>query len=160
TVQAREAASQPTAVRSRSVAPLVLLARQPMLTRTRTIASIAAAGASVTSPVNGHASTRQATIPKRTGSETPDGPPPPVTNARGKAPVRALSFGFQMNVDSSTALVETAMRRAATTPATGPPIERASHQPTATARMPAMAISAVTASGSELDSHAAGARRK
>ena len=36
----------------------------------------------LTSPVNGHASTRQATIPKRTGSETPDGPPPPAMKAR------------------------------------------------------------------------------
>ena len=58
-----------------------------------------------------------------------------------------MRFGFQMNVDSSTAEVETAIASPATSPATGPPIERASHQVTTTAAIPANAISATTASG-------------
>jgi hypothetical protein len=71
-----------------------------------------------------------------------------------------MRFGFQMNVDSSTALEETAMSRPAAAPAIGPEIERASHHTTPTATTPAAAIAAVTASGSDPDSHAAGARRK
>jgi hypothetical protein len=52
-----------------------------------------------------------------------------------------------MNVDSSMAEHETAMRSPAARPATGPPIERASHHVTPTAAMPLSAISATTASG-------------
>ncbi len=59
----------------------------------------------------------------------------------------AMRFGFQMNVDSSTAEVETAIATPATRPATGPPIDRASHHVTRTAAIPASAMSAVTASG-------------
>ena len=59
-----------------------------------------------------------------------------------------MRFGFQMNVDSSTAAVETAIARPATMPATGPAIERASHQVTPTAAIPASAMAATTASGS------------
>ena len=43
--------------------------------------------------------------------------------------------------------------------ATGPPIDRASHQVTATAAIPAMAIMPVTATGSDPESHAAGERK-
>ena len=60
---------------------------------------------------------------------------------------KAIRFGFQMNVDSSIADVETAIARPATTPATGPAIDRASHQVTTTAAMPASAMSATTARG-------------
>ena len=59
----------------------------------------------------------------------------------------AMRFGFQMNVDSSTAEVETAIASPATSPATGPPIERASHHVTRTAAIPASAMSATTARG-------------
>ncbi len=60
---------------------------------------------------------------------------------------RGIGFGFQMNVDSSTAEIETAMRRPAASPATGPAIARASHHVTATAAIPLSAMSATTASG-------------
>ena len=60
---------------------------------------------------------------------------------------RAIRFGFQMNVDSSTADAETAIASPATSPATGPPIDRASHHVTRTAAIPARAISPTTASG-------------
>ena len=78
--------------------------------------------------------------------------------ANAIALVSATRLGFQMNVDSSTALAETAIRAPAANPAIGPPIDRASHHVTATAATPASAISAVTATGSAADSHAAGAR--
>ncbi len=52
-----------------------------------------------------------------------------------------------MNVDSSTAAGDTAMASPATIPATGPPIDLASHQVTSTAAMPASAMSVTTASG-------------
>ena len=71
----------------------------------------------------------------------------------------ATRLGFQMNVDSSTAAGETAIRRPATKPAIGPPIDRASHHVTATAATPQTAIIAVTATGSAFDSHAAGVSR-
>ena len=70
-----------------------------------------------------------------------------------------MRLGFQMNVDSSTAAADVAISRPAMNAAAGPPIERASHQVTATAAIPAMAIIPVTATGSEPDSQAAGARR-
>ncbi len=70
-----------------------------------------------------------------------------------------MRFGFQMNVDSSTALADTAMRSPATAPATGPPIARASHHVTPTAATPASAIAPTTPSGSAPVSAAAGARR-
>ena len=59
------------------------------------------------------------------------GAPPARRRSRG-----AMRFGFQMNVDSSTAELETAISRPATSPATGPPIARASHHVTRTARDP------------------------
>src|SRR5437773_7244475 len=93
--------------------------------------------------------------------------PPATTHQRARPVVQAchpaasatelasgIRFGFQMNVDSSTALVETVIRRPAIRPATGPPIERPSHHVTATASMPASAIVAVTAIGSAPDSAA------
>ena len=49
---------------------------------------------------------------------------------------RAIRFGFQMKIDSSTALAETARSSAAIRPASGPPIERASQPVTATAATP------------------------
>ena len=64
-----------------------------------------------------------------------------------------------MNVDSSMALNDRAMTRAATKPATGPAIERASHQVTPTAATPARAISPTTKVGSAPDRNAAGASR-
>ena len=79
--------------------------------------------------------------------------------ARATALDRAMRFGFQMKVDSSIALDEIAITTAATIPATGPAIERASHHVTATAATPARAISATTAVGSAPDRKAAGARR-
>jgi len=72
----------------------------------------------------------------------------------------AIRFGFQMNVDSSTAAGEMAIASPATSPATGPATDRASHQVTPTAAIPASAIQATTASGeSPPVSAAAGARR-
>ena len=59
----------------------------------------------------------------------------------------AMRFGFQMNVDSSTAEVETAIASAGDQARDRPPIERASHHVTRTAAIPANAMSAVTASG-------------
>ena len=76
----------------------------------------------------------------------------PVDHAR-QAPARAIAldrairFGFQMKVDSSTADADTAITSPATSPATGPPMSRASHHVTSTAAIPASAIRAVTASG-------------
>ncbi len=71
-----------------------------------------------------------------------------------------MRFGFQMNVDSSTADDETAMSSPATNPATGPAMARPSHHVTPTAAMPARAIANVTANGeSPPVSSAAGARR-
>ncbi len=67
--------------------------------------------------------------------------------ARAIALDSAMTFGFQMNVEPSTADVETASTRPATNPATGPPIDRPSHQVTATAAIPARAIVRTTASG-------------
>ena len=61
--------------------------------------------------------------------------------------LRAMRFGFQMNVDDSIDVAETAAASPATAPATGPPITRASHQTTATAAIPARAIRVTTASG-------------
>ena len=58
-----------------------------------------------------------------------------------------MRFGFQMNVDSSTADAETAIASPATRPATGPPMSRASHHVTSTAAIPASAMRATTASG-------------
>ena len=81
-VQASDAASQRTAVRSRSLAPPARPARQARLPTTKSIAMSAAIGASVTSPASGQARTRQATIPNRTGRPTADGSPPPAANAR------------------------------------------------------------------------------
>ena len=43
--------------------------------------------------------------------------------ARATALESAMRFGFQMNVDSSTAAVDVAMTSPATSPATGPPID-------------------------------------
>ncbi len=60
---------------------------------------------------------------------------------------RAMRFGFQMKVDSSTADAETAIASPATSPATGPAMDRASHHVTSTAVMPPSAMSAVTANG-------------
>ena len=72
----------------------------------------------------------------------------------------AMRFGFQMNVDSSTAEADTAIARPATRPATGPPIDRASHHVTRTAAIPASAMRAATASGeSPPVRNAAGASR-
>ena len=71
----------------------------------------------------------------------------------------AMRFGFQMKVDSSTALAETAIRKPAIKPAIGPPIERATHHVTATAATPESAISPTTHVGSPPPSHAAGASR-
>ena len=65
-----------------------------------------------------------------------------------------------MNVDSSTALADTAISVAATMPATGPPIDRASQPVTPTATTPPSAIQAVTAVGSTPETAAAGARRR
>src|SRR5687767_9034065 len=73
--------------------------------------------------------------------------------------VSAIRFGFQMNVDSSTALADTAIRKPAAAPAIEPPIERASHHVTPTAATPLSAIPATTPVGSAPVSHAAGARR-
>ena len=70
-----------------------------------------------------------------------------------------MRFGFQMNVDSSIADAETAISPAATRPAAIPPIDRASHQVTATAATPAAAMAATTATGSEPESAATGANR-
>jgi len=73
---------------------------------------------------------------------------------------RAMRFGFQRNVDSSMAAIETAMTRPAISPAIDPAMDRASHQVTPTAAMPTRAISATTASGeSPPVNAAAGARR-
>ena len=71
----------------------------------------------------------------------------------------AMRFGFQMNVDSSIALADRAITSAATMPAIGPEIERASHQVTATAATPASAISATTNVGCAPDTNAAGDSR-
>ena len=67
--------------------------------------------------------------------------------ARAIALDNAMRFGFQMNVDSSTAAAEAAMATAATTPAIGPPTDRPSHHTTPTAAIPASAMTATTASG-------------
>ena len=67
--------------------------------------------------------------------------------ARATALESAIRFGFQMNVDSSTAAVDVAITSPATRPATGPPIDRASHHTTPTAAMPATAMSVTTARG-------------
>ena len=81
--------------------------------------------------------------------------------ASATALVRAMRFGFQMKVDSSIADADTAMTSPATRPATGPPIERASHHVTPTAAMPNSAISNTTASGeSPPVSAAAGVSRR
>jgi hypothetical protein len=58
-----------------------------------------------------------------------------------------MRFGFQMKVDSSTAAADAARAMPATRPATGPAIERASHQTTPTARIPVSAMRPTTASG-------------
>ena len=60
---------------------------------------------------------------------------------------RAIRFGFQMNVDSSIAEAEIAIASPATTPATGPAIDWASHQVRTTAAIPASAMSVTTARG-------------
>ena len=73
---------------------------------------------------------------------------------------RAMRFGFQMKVDSSIAAADDAMSRPATRPATGPPIERASHHTTPTAAIPARAISATTASGESPPVRAAAGDRR
>ena len=75
---------------------------------------------------------------------------------------RAIRLGFQMKVDSSTAAGEMAIASPATNPATGPAIERASHQVTPTAAMPGERDPGHhrerrVAAGQR---HAAGARRK
>ena len=67
--------------------------------------------------------------------------------ASASALLSAMRFGFQMNVASSIEAIETAMRRPAANPASGPPIERASHHVTPTAAIPASAMNATTASG-------------
>ena len=88
---------------------------------------------------------------RRPASEPPsrlDASSTPATRRRARSALEsAIRFGFQMNVDSSTAVAETAIASPATRPATGPPIARASHHVTATAAIPPSAISAVTASG-------------
>src|SRR5436190_6144779 len=73
---------------------------------------------------------------------------------------KAIRFGFQMKIDSSIALDETANRSAARRPAIGPAIDRASQPVTATAATPPSAIQVVTATGSACDSAAAGARSR
>ncbi len=80
--------------------------------------------------------------------------------ASARALLSAMRFGFQMNVASSIEAIETAMRRPAANPASGPPIERASHHVTPTAAIPASAMNATTASGeSPPFGRADGARR-
>ena len=80
--------------------------------------------------------------------------------ARATALDSAIRLGFQMNVEPSTAEVDMASSRPATRPATGPAIDRASHQVTATAAIPASAMTDTTASGeSPPVRKAAGARR-
>ena len=87
----------------------------------------------------------------------------PLDQARqAAASVRALDrgtrLGFQMNVDSPIAAADTAIRPPATSPATGPAMERASHHVARTAPTPAAAMAATTAPGSASDRAAAGAR--
>ena len=60
-----------------------------------------------------------------------------------------MTFGFQRNVDDSTAVADVARTSAAARPATGPPIDRASHHVSPTATMPRTAMSATTIVGSE-----------
>jgi len=72
----------------------------------------------------------------------------------------AIRLGFQMKIDSSIALEDTARRRAASRPAIGPAIERASQPVTITAATPPSAIQVVTATGSPPESAAAGARSR
>ena len=72
----------------------------------------------------------------------------------------AIRFGFQMNVDSSTALAETAISSAATSPARRPRIAAPSQPVMATATMPPIAIQNVTAVGSAPERAAAGARSR
>ena len=72
---------------------------------------------------------------------------------------RAIRFGFQITVDSRVELAETAMSSPATKPASGPPIDRASHHVTPTAAMPARAIAPTTTVGLPLEIQANGARR-
>ncbi len=73
--------------------------------------------------------------------------------------VNCTRLGFQRNVDSSTAVAETAMRKPAVAPATNPPTARASDATSATASTPRTAISPTTIAGSPLPSQAAGASR-
>ena len=65
-----------------------------------------------------------------------------------------------MNVDSSIAAVDTAMIRPATIPATGPPIDLASHHTTPTAAMPASAMRPTTANGESPPVTAAAGERR
>jgi len=71
----------------------------------------------------------------------------------------AIRLGFQMNVDSSIAAAETAIRRPAVKPAARPPIARANHQVTPTAATPPAAMKATTPTGSAPVRAAAGANR-
>ncbi len=68
-------------------------------------------------------------------------------------------FGFQIAVDSRIELADTAISRPATRPATGPPIERASHQVIPTATTPPRAIAATTTVGLPFEIQAKGASR-
>jgi hypothetical protein len=79
--------------------------------------------------------------------------------ATASALKKGIRFGFQMKVDSSTLAADTARRRAATRPAAGPAIDRASHHTIPTAATPRSAISPTTTVGLPAPSHAAGASR-
>jgi hypothetical protein len=120
---------------------------------------MATSGTSITVPSTWQCIVTACAIPATTHHQ---GDPP--RQARQAAPSdtaleSATKFGFQMNVDSSIALALTAMRPAATRPATGPPMPRASHHTAATAATPASAIAPTTTSGSAPERRAAGARR-
>ena len=71
-----------------------------------------------------------------------------------------MMFGFQMNVDSSTAAVDSAMASPAASPASGPPMARASHHTTPTAAMPTSAMTATTARGESPPVRAAAGPRR
>src|SRR2546426_8115987 len=73
---------------------------------------------------------------------------------------RAIRFGFQMNVDPSTAVADTQRSRAAAIPASGPAIARASHQVTVTATTPDKAISPATQDRSPPPGQGEGAKRE
>ena len=68
----------------------------------------------------------------------------------------SMTLGFQMNVEKRTSPPDVAAIRAAASPATRPPIERATHHTIGTTANPATAISVSTHVGSSPPSQAAG----